>query len=245
MAQYIPGYGYVPDDYKPQQTQPGQRPNYANYAYDSGQGRTGPATPSTTQSAPTWREQLLPGYAQTVAQPGTNVPGTYTLGPNGEFTFNSLNAASTGIVDQSGNVTADIYYFYQPIGQYTPGVPYAGMGPKEGRGGQHLGALGTAATIGEALAAYWNDPLTREAVVSASRENYKYYPNWNPQWAEGFYRDIVNIAAATGQHPGTIIDKVLAGELTVGADSASQSGGSGGYGGGGGGYGGGGGGRRY
>lgn len=187
-----------------------------------------------------WRGALLPQYQQPQAPAPS---GNYGTTSDGTFTFNATSTQTTGIVGSEGQALADIYFYQQPIAAYKPGSRYVGMGTLEQRAsGSHLGALGKATTIGEALAAYWDDPESRAAIVSASREHYKAYPNWNEQWAEGFWKEIVNVAAATGLNPGTIIDRINTGEMTLnsGATDSSgsayySSGGGGGYGGGGGG----------
>lgn len=226
---------------------------------DPGYGAEGPKRPSPvssrtpTPSAPLppnapprsgWREALIPGYASAQQAAVTGVPSAspYAVSDNGTFQFNAAAASPSGLVGQDGQITADIYYYYQPVGQYSPMYRFAGSGPIGERAGEHLGSIARATTIGQALESYWSDPKAREAIVAASRENYKWYSNWNPQWAEGFWRDLVNIAAANGQSPGVLLDAVLSGEMTVGEDTASQSGsspygpgGGGSYGGGGGG----------
>lgn len=210
-----------------------------------GPKRTNPNAPGNT-GAPRpggWREALLPQFQQ---QPTAQQPsGNYGTSSDGTFVYSPTSTQSTGLMGTEGQALADIYFYQQPIAPYRPGNRYVGIGTIEQRSsGTHLGALGRASTIGEALAAYWDDPESRAAIVSASREHYKAYPNWNEQWAEGFWKEIVNVAAATGVNPGTIIDRINSGEMTLnsGADASTTSGGYPYGGGGGGGYGGGGGG---
>lgn len=208
-----------------------------------GPKRSNPNAPSGAGAASGpggWREALLPQYQQ---QPTAQAPsGNYGTSPDGTFVYTSpTSTQSTGLMGAEGQALADIYFYQQPIAAYKPGSRFVGMGTLEQRAsGSHLGALGKATTIGEALAAYWDDPESRAAIVSASREHYKAYPNWNEQWAEGFWKEIVNVAAATGLNPGTIIDRINTGEMTLnsGATASSASSGGGGYGGGGGGGGG-------
>jgi len=206
-----------------------------------GPKRSNPNAPSgagATSGPGGWREALLPQYQQ---QPTAQAPsGNYGTSPDGTFVFNATTTQSTGLMGAEGQALADIYFYQQPIAQYRPSSRYVGMGTLEQRAsGAHLGALGSASTIGEALAAYWNDPESRAAIVSASREHYKDYPDWNEQWAEGFWKEIVNVAAATGVNPGTILDRITSGEMTLnsgaGTSSSSSGYGGGGYGGGGGG----------
>lgn len=228
---YVPGYGYVPDDYTPGKAPAGPKP------VDRGQA---PRVPQQTQTEGGWREQLLPGYQKPGQQPAVAPTGGYSTTANGTFQFNQDYggaAASTGITSVDGTPLADIYFYQQPVGTYTPGTFYGADRTEREIGA--AGTLYTSSTIGEALASYWNDPIANAKIVEASREYYKAYSNWNPQWSEGFWSDIVNIAASTGAHPGTILDKILSGEVTPPTDSSSSS--SGGYGSyGGGGYGGGG-----
>lgn len=206
-----------------------------------GPKRSNPNAPANAGSGPGgWREALLPQFQQ---QPTAQAPsGNYGTSPDGTFVFNATSTQATGLMGAEGQALADIYFYQQPIAAYRPGSRFVGIGTLEQRSsGSHLGALGKATTIGEALAAYWDDPESRAAIVSASREHYKDYPNWNEQWAEGFWKEIVNVAAATGLNPGTIIDRINTGEMTLnsGATASSASSGGGGYGGGGGGGGGG------
>lgn len=235
---YVPGYGYVPDDYTPGKPTAGPKPR------DTGQGTPAPRTPAPTTtpvapSASRWRAALLPGYQAPGQQPAVTPSAAYQTTPSGAFQFDSSVAAiSTGVTDSSGNPIADIYFYQQPVGTYTPGQFYGADRAQQDI--NSAGSLYTSATIGEALASYWNDPVANAKIVEASRTYYSGYSNWDPQWSEGFWQDIVNIAASTGAHPGTILDKILSGEITPPTDSSSSS--SGGYGSyGGGGYGGGGG----
>lgn len=212
-----------------------------------GPKRSNPNAPSgagATSGPGGWREALLPQYQQ---QPTAQAPsGNYGTSSDGTFVYTPTSTQSTGLMGAEGQALADIYFYQQPIAAYKPGSRFVGMGTLEQRAsGSHLGALGKATTIGEALAAYWDDPESRAAIVSASREHYKDYPNWNEQWAEGFFQQIVNVAASTGLNPGTIIERINSGEMTLnsgaadpGASGSYPTGGGGGYGGGGGGGGG-------
>lgn len=205
-----------------------------------GPKRSNPNAPKGTSGPGGWREALLPQFQK---QPTAQAPsGNYGTSPDGTFVFNPTSTQSTGPTGAEGQALADIYFYQQPIAAYRPGGRFVGIGTLEQRAsGSHLGALGKATTIGEALAAYWDDPESRAAIVAASREHYKAYPNWNEQWAEGFFQQIVNVAAATGLNPGTIIERINSGEMTLNS-GATDLGTTGSYPTGGGGYGGGGGG---
>lgn len=224
---YVPGYGYVPDNFTPGIADPS-----APKPLDTGQTpRVAPPPPGR------WQEALLPGYQKPGQQPAVAPTKTFATTTAGTFMYDpdlTGTAEVTGITSVDGTPIADIYFYRQPVGTYIPGTFYNADRTQREIG--TAGTLYTSSTIGEALASYWNDPIANAKIVEASREYYKAYSNWNPQWSEGFWSDIVNIAASTGAHPGTILDKIMSGEITPPTDTSSSSGGysgGGGYGGGG------------
>lgn len=105
-----------------------------------------------------------------------------------------------------------------------------------------LPAIYRAKTVGDAMGLYWSDPASKQLIINAARIHYAGNPNFNEQWAEGFWGDIVNQANHYGAAaPWVTLQQVLSGQVTpagqgpsTSSSSSSYSGG-GGYGGGGGG----------
>jgi hypothetical protein len=101
---------------------------------------------------------------------------------------------------------------------------------------------------GDLREAFWGDPESRAIIQAAARIHYRDYPNYNDQWAEGWWqKDIMGAA----QNPGAVPPwEMLQLIFTEGAKaesapdgsgpstSSSSGGGGGGYSGGGGGGGG-------
>lgn len=105
-----------------------------------------------------------------------------------------------------------------------------------------LPAIYRAKTVGDAMGLYWSDPASKQLIINAARIHYAGNPNFNEQWAEGFWSDIVNQANSYGARaPWETLQMILSGQ-GAGPDGPGGSPSGGGSSGGGGGYGGGGGG---
>lgn len=106
-----------------------------------------------------------------------------------------------------------------------------------------LPAIYRAKTVGDAMGLYWSDPASKQLIINAARIHYAGNPNFNEQWAEGFWSDIVNQANSYGARaPWETLQMILSGQ-GASPDSPGGSPSGGGSSGGGGGYGGGGGGQ--
>lgn len=106
-----------------------------------------------------------------------------------------------------------------------------------------LPAIYRAKTVGDAMGLYWSDPASKQLIINAARIHYAGNPNFNEQWAEGFWSDIVNQANSYGARaPWETLQMILSGQ-GAGPDGPGGSPSGGGSSGGGGGYGGGGGGQ--
>ena len=107
-----------------------------------------------------------------------------------------------------------------------------------------LPAIYRAKTVGDAMGLYWSDPASKQLIINAARIHYAGNPNFNEQWAEGFWSDIVNQANSYGARaPWETLQMILSGQ-GASPDSPGGSPSGGGSSGGGGGYGGGGGGGQ-
>lgn len=202
----------------------------------------------------------VPGYGYV----DSNDPGTRgSVGGSSSSSSSSVGNPVTGPYWQSRDTTTTTsssdstsgssYTSYQdwrnsqtrydntlPI-SYTPPVTTWMSADRQEQQIGDLPAIYRAQTIGDALNLYWSDPASKQIIVNAARVYYKDYSNYNDQWAEGFWSDIVNQANNPGAAaPWVTLQNILAGQVTPDG-AASSSGGSGGYSGGGG-YGGGGGG---
>lgn len=164
----------------------------------------------------------------------TGVPGSTTTGPS-----SSTETGPTSYRDWREGKTRNDNTL--PIAYRPPTTPWYSADRQE-REIQSLPAIYKAQTIGDALNLYWSDPASKQIIVNAARVYYKDYPNFNDQWAEGFWGDIVNQANHYGAAaPWVTLQQVLSGQVTpagqgpsTSSSSSSYSGG-GGYGGGGGG----------
>ena len=106
-----------------------------------------------------------------------------------------------------------------------------------------LPAIYRAKTVGDAMGLYWSDPASKQLIINAARIHYAGNPNFNEQWAEGFWSDIVNQANSYGARaPWETLQMILSGQ-GAGPEGPGGSPSGGGSSGGGGGYGGGGGGQ--
>lgn len=94
---------------------------------------------------------------------------------------------------------------------------------------------------GDLREAYWGDPASRGIIQAAARQYYRDYPNYNDQWAEGFWQeDIMNAAISEGAPPAwQMLQQIFSEDIR--ANESPDGSGPGGYRSGGG-YGGGGGG---
>lgn len=175
---------------------------------------------------------------------GTPSTGSYWRNRNTTTTTSSSNDSASGSSYTSYQDWRNSQTRYDntlPI-SYTPPVTTWMSADRQEQQIGSLPAIYRAQTIGDALNLYWSDPASKQIIVNAARVYYKDYSNYNDQWAEGFWSDIVNQANNPGAAaPWVTLQNILAGQVTPDG-AGSSSGGSGGYSGGGGGYSGGGGG---
>jgi hypothetical protein len=145
------------------------------------------------------------------------------------------------------NTDENMWYNTLPVARYGPaGGANTFMTQGKGIGtGTSLGELPklfNANTVGDAKAAYWSDPESRQLIEMAARIHYAGNPNYTPQWDEGFWNDIINASMNPGaDSPWEMLDNILSGR-NLGGLPSDDDGGGGGGGGFGGGFGGGGGG---
>jgi len=180
-------------------------------------------------------------------------PAGFSIGALGRTVAATGNNSSSGVPPfvpdeqpaANGYVDPNMYYNTLPIGRYGPpggiGGPLAQGTGEPGTSVRELPALFNARTVGDAKVAFWSDPASRQLITQAAEIFYEGNPNFIPQWAEGFWNDLINASINPGSpSPWEMLELILSGRdlAAMGADSSSTSGG-GGYGGGG--YGGGGG----
>jgi len=179
-------------------------------------------------------------------------PAGFSIGALGRTVAATGNNSSSGVPPfvpdeqpaANGYVDPNMYYNTLPIGRYGPpggiGGPLAQGTGEPGTSVRELPALFNARTVGDAKVAFWSDPASRQLITQAAEIFYEGNPNFIPQWAEGFWNDLINASINPGSpSPWEMLELILSGRdlAAMGADSSSTSGG-GGYGGGG--YGGGG-----
>lgn len=170
---------------------------------------------------------------------------TYT-GPYGTASTGSeyVDAAMRQVMAASQQSTLDmtdpnIWYNTLPVQQYGPAggantFMTQGKGVGTGTSLAELPKLFSADTVGDAKAAYWSDPESRQLIEMAAEVYYNGNPNYAPQWAEGFWNDIINASMNPGAaSPWEMLDMILSGRsLRGGLDSLETGGGGGGGGGG-------------
>lgn len=217
---YVPGYGFVTKGEKGTgvTSQPGwQRP--ASWGTpNTGSARGGSPDGSQRGAA----AQPVP---VTTPTPVTNptLPTWTGQDPNNPLYFNTLRVGRYG---PAGGMSG-------PLAQGT-GAPGTAL--------RELPKIFTAATVGDARDAYWSDPISRSLIEQAAAIHYRGNPNFSPQWAEGFWNDLVNTSISPGaKSPWEMLEGILSGRMGATGEDDGTSGGAGSYysGGGGGGYGGG------
>ncbi len=210
---FVPGYGYVTS---------GSGTSGGNTRYKSGRN---PAPASSSSNNGSQRGVASQPVPTTTPAPVTNptLPTWTGQDPNNPMYYNTLQVGRYG---PPGGMSG-------PLAQGT-GAPGTAL--------RELPKIFTAATVGDARDAYWSDPISRSLIEQAAAIHYRGNPNFSPQWAEGFWNDLVNTSISPGaRSPWEMLEGILSGRMGAGAEEEGTSAGGGSYGGGGAGGGGGGG----
>lgn len=217
---YVPGYGYVTKGERGTgiTSQPGWR---RPASWDSQ-----PSTAPDDRSQRGVASQPVPTTTTPTPVVNPTLPTWTGQDPNNPMYYNTLRVGRYG---PPGGISG-------PLAQGT-GAPGTAL--------RELPKIFTAATVGDARDAYWSDPISRSLIEQAAAIHYRGNPNFSPQWAEGFWNDLVNTSINPGaKSPWEVLEGILSGRVGQSAQEDVSSGGGSSYysGGGGGGYGGGGGG---
>lgn len=181
------------------------------------EARRGGSSPATTAPTPAPAESPSQGISGPYLTENPTLPSESTSGSASTYWGQSLPSAGTGAALPGYGVTADNYLRWVNS-KYTP-------------------QIARATTWGEARDTLLGDPASYALAVRAARVWYAGYPNFDPQWAEGFLKeDVIPSAAGLGISAFELLNRIASGAVTrlPSSDAASLGGsyGGGGYGGG-------------